>query len=58
MFNFDDAFHKNINPVPKDCPCRKCDEPKRMINNPYYISVKCDQCEKYFHWRKEKLKNV
>lgn len=50
MFSFDNAFHKNINPVPKDCPCRECDESKRMLNNPYYISTKCDQCEEYYQW--------
>lgn len=57
MFSFDKAFHKNTNPSPKDCPCRECDESRCILDNPYYISVKCDQCEKYLQWRKEVVDN-
>ena len=47
MFDFDKAFHKPIEIVPKDCPCRKCNEPKYSINNPYYITTKCEDCDEY-----------
>ena len=50
-FNFDKVFHKPIKPIPKDCPCRKCGEPKYYIDNPYYQSTKCEKCKIYKDWR-------
>ena len=50
-FNFDKAFHKPIKPVPRDCPCRQCDEPKYSVDNPYYRSTKCEECKVYKDWR-------
>lgn len=57
MFSFDAAFHKNISPIPKDCPCRECDEPSFFINNPYYRSAKCEQCDKYRMWNEKRADN-
>ena len=50
-FDFDKAFHKTIKPVPRDCPCRECNEPKYGIDNPYYKSEKCEECKVYKDWR-------
>ena len=50
-FDFDKIFHKLSNPIPKDCPCRKCDEPKYSVDNPYYRSTKCEECKVYKDWR-------
>ena len=33
-FDFDKVFHKPNSPIPEDCPCRKCDEPKYSVDNP------------------------
>ena len=50
-FNFDKAFHKPNKPIPQDCPCRECDEPKYGVDNPYYRSTKCEECKMYKDWR-------
>ena len=50
-FDFDKAFHKPNSPIPKGCPCRKCDEPKYFVDNPYYRSTKCEECKVYKDWR-------
>ena len=49
-FNFDKAFHKPREPIPKDCPCGECDEPKYSVDNPYYRSTKCEECKVYKDW--------
>ena len=58
MFDFDKAFHKPIEIVPKDCPCRKCNEPKYRINNPYYITTKCEDCDEYRQWYERRKQNA
>lgn len=50
-FNFDKSFHKPRESIPKDCPCRECEEPKYGIDNPYYCSTKCNECKAYKDWR-------
>ena len=50
-FDFDKAFHKSREPISEDCPCRKCDESKYYIANPYYQSTKCEECKIYKDWR-------
>lgn len=50
-FDFDKAFHKPSNSILKDCPCRKCDESKYSVDNPYYQSTKCEECKVYKDWR-------
>lgn len=50
-FDFDKAFQNPSKPIPQDCPCRECDEPKYGIDNPYYHSVKCGECKAYLDWR-------
>ena len=50
-FNFDKAFHKPSKSVPRDCPCRQCDESKYYIDNPYDQSTKCEECKIYIDWR-------
>lgn len=51
--DFDIAFHKQMTPIPEDCPCKKCDEPQYYMNNPYYRSTKCEECKVYKDWRNE-----
>ena len=53
MFNFDSVFHKEINKLSsQDCPCSKCNESRFYINNPYYQSIQCEQCDKYKQYKK------
>lgn len=49
--DFDKIFHKSPIIIPKDCPCRKCNEPKYAIDNSYYHSEKCERCNEYKEWR-------
>ena len=52
-FDFDKVFHKSEKIVSKDCPCRKCEEPRLSMNNPYYQSERCECCNKYKEWRSD-----
>ena len=51
MFDFDKAFHKQMTSITENCPCKKCDEYKYHMNNPYYQSIKCDGCKTYKDWK-------
>lgn len=52
--DFDKAFHKiKAELVPQDCPCIRCDEPKYLMDNPYYHSDKCGDCSEYHQWKSD-----
>ena len=48
----DEPYRKLLVTVPKDCPRRKCDMPKYILNNSNYYDEICMSCIEYKEWRK------
>ena len=55
--DFDAVFNPNKNnellntKLMNNCPCKNCDENRLAVNNPYYISDKCDICKDVEIWK-------
>ena len=56
MFDFDKIFNSNKDEellntkLIENSPCKGCEESKFFVNNPYYISEKCNNCKEHEQW--------
>lgn len=52
--DFDKIFNKSEKSYPATpSPCKSCDESKYYVDNPYFRTSRCNNCDEYKQWKEE-----